>query len=70
MTLATWLAASGITDAEFARQIGVTRQALSRYKAHSRFPRPDVLKRIHHVTTGSVTPNDFAATMLEAEVAA
>lgn len=60
MTLADWISTAGISDAECARRLFVTRQALSRYLAHSRFPRPDVLRRIHDLTNGNVTANDFA----------
>lgn len=59
MTLADWISAEGISDAECARRLDVTRQALSRYLSHLRFPHPDVLRRIHNLTSGKVTANDF-----------
>lgn len=47
------------TDAEFAEAIGVSAQALSRYRLGKRRPEWDVLDRIRRVTEGAVTPNDF-----------
>lgn len=48
-----------ITDADFAERIGVSRQALWRYKSGDRRPEWDVLAKISEVTNGEVTPNDF-----------
>lgn len=59
MTLASWLSETKISDAEFADRIGVSRQALWRYKAMERVPRPEILSRIHTATSGAVTANDF-----------
>ena len=58
--LATFLEEQGITDAEFGRQIGVERHTVGRYKAGDRFPSKHILLKIHKVTQGQVTANDFA----------
>lgn len=59
MKLSAWLAQSEQSDAEFARQIKVSRQALSRYKAGERTPRPKIIARIQAATNDAVRPDDF-----------
>lgn len=59
MKLADYLAQQEISDSAFADRIGVSRQALWRYKSGDRRPEWDVLERIAHETSGQVTPNDF-----------
>lgn len=46
-------------DAEFAASIGVSRQAVHRYKTGDRVPEWAVLGRIKDITNGMVTPDDF-----------
>lgn len=60
MKLATYLDDNSIKDADFSEQIGVSRQAVHRYREGDRFPSPKVLNRIFEVTNGEVTANDFA----------
>ena len=60
MRLATFLDQKKIPDSEFATDIGITRQAIHRYKTGARFPEPHILNRIYEITDGQVTPNDFA----------
>jgi len=60
MKLATYLENNEISDAAFARQIGVERQAVGRYKSGDRFPEKPILLKIYEVTAGAVTANDFA----------
>ena len=60
MKLASYLDINGLTDAEFARKIGVGRHTVGRYRIGKRFPHPDLLLKIHKVTQGQVTANDFA----------
>lgn len=60
MQLATYLDDNKISDAAFARSIGVERQAVGRYRAGERFPEKAILLRIFDVTGGQVTANDFA----------
>lgn len=59
MKLASYLLQEEISDSAFAERIGVSRQALWRYKSGDRRPEWDVLERIAHETSGQVTPNDF-----------
>ena len=59
MKLEDFLTAVGRSRAEFAREIGVSEVAVTRYIGGKRTPRADVLARIASVTKGAVTPNDF-----------
>jgi transcriptional regulator with XRE-family HTH domain len=59
MKLAAWLEQSDQSDADFARRIKVSRQALSRYKAGERTPRPKIIARIQVATNDAVRPDDF-----------
>ena len=59
MKLAQYLETKKITDGEFAEKIGVSLQAVHRYKNGQRFPRPEHLSKIQEVTGGRVTANDF-----------
>lgn len=60
MQLADYLDQNEITDAAFARSIGVERQAVGRYRAGERFPEKPILLKIFEITGGKVTANDFA----------
>jgi transcriptional regulator with XRE-family HTH domain len=60
MKLATYLEQNELTDAAFARLIGVERQAVGRYKSGERFPEKLILLEIYRATNGAVTANDFA----------
>jgi transcriptional regulator with XRE-family HTH domain len=60
MKLATYLEENGLTDAAFARVIGVERQAVGRYKTGERFPERLILLEIYKATNGAVSANDFA----------
>jgi transcriptional regulator with XRE-family HTH domain len=62
MQITDWLTKNEISDAAFAARIGVSRQALWRYKSGERIPRPNILKRIQGETGGQVEPADFFAT--------
>ena len=59
MTLLDWLNENKIGDAEFSDRIGVTRQAVHRYKTGKRRPEWGILRKIEKVTDGVVTPSDF-----------
>lgn len=59
MQLADYLRANGISDDDFGQQIGVSRQAVHRYKTFARAPKKPVMTKIKEVTAGAVTPNDF-----------
>lgn len=58
MQLAAYLKANELSDEDFGQRIGVTRQAVHRYK-NGRFPEKETLKLIVEATGGAVTPNDF-----------
>lgn len=60
MRLADYLKTHKISDAAFARSIGVERQAVGRYRSGDRFPEKEILLRIFSETNGEVTANDFA----------
>lgn len=60
MRLAAFLEKNELTDAAFARLIGVERQAVGRYKSGERFPEKPILLKIYEATEGAVTANDFA----------
>ncbi len=59
MKLAAYLFENQIADADFATQIGVTRQAVHRYKTGDRVPEWPVLAKIKEITSGTVSPDDF-----------
>lgn len=59
MTLNEWLRSTGTSSADFAAAIGVSRQALHRYRFNERVPKPPVISKIQEVTAGAVTASDF-----------
>lgn len=59
MDIASWLSTTSTPDSAFADRIGVSRQALHRYKTNVRTPRPAILARIRAETAGAVTADDF-----------
>ena len=61
MKLASYLAEKQIPDSQFGARIGVTRQAIARYKSGERRPEWHVIDRIAVETDGLVTANDFMA---------
>jgi len=67
MKITDWLTKNNISDADFAERIGVSRQALWRYKAGDRIPKRSILDRIKDETGGDVRPADFFS---ESEAAA
>lgn len=58
MKFDTYLERNHLTDAAFARVIGVSREAVRRYRG-GRIPTREIMRRIVDVTDGLVTPNDF-----------
>lgn len=54
-----WLITTDKTDTEFARLIGVTQQAVGRYRTGQRIPRHAIMARIKRVTNGAVLETDF-----------
>jgi transcriptional regulator with XRE-family HTH domain len=59
MLLSDYLNENELSDAAFARLIGVERQTVGRYQTGDRFPERHILLRIFEVTAGKVTANDF-----------
>lgn len=62
MKLKEYLEKNGIKKADFAEAIGVKPISLSRYYSkgkNRRRPGWETLMRIHDVTKGKVTPDDF-----------
>jgi transcriptional regulator with XRE-family HTH domain len=59
MELQNYLAAQGLSAAEFGQRIGASRVAVSRYTRKLRVPRGDIMRRIAAATDNQVTPNDF-----------
>ena len=58
MQLAAYLQQQDLSDVAFGQMIGVTRQAVHRYK-RGRLPQKPILEKIAEVTAGKVKPNDF-----------
>lgn len=59
MKLARYLETQEMTDADFARLIGVERQAVHRYRTGQRIPTKEILTKIFDSTGGAVSANDF-----------
>lgn len=59
MRLDQFIASTGQTDTAFAVQIGVTSEAVRRYRNGTRIPDRAVMERIFAATDGAVQPNDF-----------
>ena len=59
MRLKNFLKREGISDAEFAQQIGVTRFAVFRWRKELRLPRAEHKILIHKITKGKVTYRDW-----------
>lgn len=56
-----------ISHADFAKRIGVTQAAISRYVNGERFPSPELIRKIHEATDMSVTANDLLKGFEEAQ---
>lgn len=69
MRLQQFLDQNNIGRAEFAKAIGVSEVAITRYVGGKRMPRPEILVKIKVATNGAVTPNDFLHAPLSAEAA-
>lgn len=59
MRLSDYLTQNNITDAVFAEKIGVTRQAVHRYRNGGRRPDWATMAAIVRETNDAVTPDDF-----------
>lgn len=59
MKLKDWLHKNGVAQAALAAHIGVTQAAVSMWVNGVMVPEPATMRKIHRVTGGKVTPNDF-----------
>lgn len=59
MKLDRYLFETKTKPAEFARTLGVSREAVRLYIKGDRLPRRDIMERIVRETDGEVTANDF-----------
>ena len=59
MRLLAYLTENGLSDADFAARIGVSRQAVHRYKTGRRIPDRPIMVRISGETENQVTADDF-----------
>jgi len=59
MKLKDFLEKEGISNAEFAKRIGVSKMTISRYVRGEAIPKPDIMRRIVKDTKNKVTANDF-----------
>lgn len=66
MKLETYLSERKLTDTAFAAVVGVTSEAVRRYKAGTRIPDRDVMIRIVTATDGLVRADDFYFSETEA----
>lgn len=66
MKLSEWIKANGESYESFGKRIGKTRQAVHRYCAEMRIPRPADMAAITAATGGAVTINDFYAVVTPA----
>jgi transcriptional regulator with XRE-family HTH domain len=62
MKLSDFLSESNKSAADFAREIGVTVNAVNFWCNGERTPRPAQMQKIFEVTSGVVAPNDFYTT--------
>jgi transcriptional regulator with XRE-family HTH domain len=72
MKLGDYLKREGMTATEFARKCELPPSTITRLLAGDRSPRLELLRVIHRVSDGEVTPNDFLdpATRIEGQGAA
>jgi transcriptional regulator with XRE-family HTH domain len=65
MKLADYIARKRMTQEAFADLVGVSQVSIARYIRGHRIPRPEVIQKIHRVTNGRVTANDFISPATE-----
>ena len=59
MTLSDYMKANRLSRAEMAEKLAVTPEAVRKWMAGERVPRPEIMARIFRVTGRKVTPSDF-----------
>lgn len=67
MTLAEYICCAGERPAAFARRAGLAKSTISRLLRGQCRPSWEVVAKIHEVTDGFVTANDWAAMMQEVQ---
>jgi transcriptional regulator with XRE-family HTH domain len=68
MKLSEWLKENGLSQAEFARRIGVSPPALSRFITGARIPHATSILKIRDATDGKVDVNDWVVVKEKAPV--
>jgi transcriptional regulator with XRE-family HTH domain len=59
MTLSDYLARTSTSRRDFAKRIGVSKEAVRRYVAGTRIPEKEIMEKIALATASQVTANDF-----------
>ncbi len=59
MNLKRWMREQGMTQEGLATHLGVKQSTISRLLSRQLYPSPSLMRRIHEVTGGQVTPNDL-----------
>ena len=59
MRFRQWIKGQRLTDAEVGRRLGVSRGNIYDLANHRYWPTKKTLIKIHELTEGQVTPNDF-----------
>lgn len=70
MKLRLYLIDHDMTCDAFARSIGTSSEAVRRYAAGQRVPRPAVMQKIIEATKGAVGPGDFYGLTVDSDQAA
>lgn len=59
MTLHEFMKLASLSDTDMASKLGCSEGAVKKWRYGERVPRVDQLRRIHEITNGAVTANDF-----------
>lgn len=59
MRLDDYLSAHKLTEQQFADLLGISQQAVHRYRRGKRIPDSKIMRRIVQATNGAVSANDF-----------
>lgn len=57
--LKSYIKEQGVTQRNFAKLLGITPNAISKYLANQRFPNRDIILKIEKATNGYVRPSDW-----------
>lgn len=64
MTLDQWMKEQGTTPERLGAEIGITGEAVRRYRSGSRMPEPEIVEKLVVATNGAVTVQDLHDTRL------